>query len=54
MNKTLRWKIIWIHEVYNFSLGDFSTGCIFYVLKNTIEDKEFDFLNKICDIRNRR
>ena len=54
--KTLRSKIIFLNEVYKFSLGNFLTRCIFYVLilKNTIENKKFHFLTKICEIRNER
>ena len=48
-NKTPRWKIICLNEVYKFSLGHFSTGCIFYVLilKNTIENQKLHFSIKI-------
>ena len=56
MKKKLGWEIIYLNEVYKFSLGIFSTKYIFYVLilKNTIGNKIFHFLTKICEIQNER
>ena len=48
--------MICLNEVYKFSSGHFSTGCIFYVLtlKNTFENQKFNFVTKICEIPNKR
>ena len=51
----LRWKMSCSNEVYKFSLSHFSTGCIFYVLiLKTLQNQEFYFLTKICEMRNKR
>ena len=54
--KTLKWKIIYLNEVYKFPVRQFLTRCIFYVLvlkKNTIENQKFNFSTKIRKIQNK-
>ena len=51
MKKTLRWKIIYINEVYKFSVG---LLYIFYVLILNIDNKKFHVVTKICEIQNKR
>ena len=54
--KMLRSKIVHLKEMYNFDFDHFLIKRTVFVLivKNVIKNKKFNFLDKLCDIRNKR
>ena len=52
--KMLRSKIVHLKKIYNFDFDHFLIKRTVFVLivKNVIKNQKFNFLNKLCDIRN--
>ena len=51
--KTLKSKIVYLKEIYNFDFDHFFIKSTVFVLivKNVLKNQKFNFADKLCDIR---